>query len=204
MLRKITILVAAIIAIPFILALFVQKDYSVISSVTIDRPVAEVFDYVKHLKNQDNFSVWAQMDPTMEKTYKGVDGTVGFVSAWKSNNEEVGVGEQEIIKIDEGKRVDFELRFISPFEATEPAYMTTEALGSDKTMVSWGFHGHMNYPMNLMFLFIDFETLIENDLSQGLGNLKLLLESDKTISEKTISDKAINTDVIESLDEAFI
>ncbi|AQS39989.1 Polyketide cyclase / dehydrase and lipid transport [Shewanella psychrophila] len=190
MLKKFSIVVAVIIAIPFIAALFIKQEYSVITSMEINRPVNEVFEYVKHLKNQDNFSVWAQMDPTMEKTYKGVDGTVGFVSAWKSNNEQVGVGEQEIIKIDEGKRVDFELRFISPFEATEPAYMTTEAMGSDSTKVSWGFRGHLKYPMNLMFLFIDFETLIENDLSQGLDKLKLLLES----------DKSINTDIIEPID----
>ncbi|WP_083700455.1 SRPBCC family protein [Shewanella sp. UCD-KL12] len=177
MLKKLSIIVAVIIAIPFIAALFIKQEYSVVTSVEINRPVAEVFDYVKHLKNQNNFSVWAQIDPSMEKTYQGVDGTVGFVSAWRSDNEEVGVGEQEIIKIDEGKRIDFELRFISPFEATEPAYMTTEAVDNETTKVSWGFHGSMNYPMNLMFLFIDFETMIEKDLSQGLMNLKSLLES---------------------------
>ncbi len=177
MLKKLSIIVAVIIAIPFFAALFIKQEYSVVTSVEINRPVAEVFDYVKYLKNQDKFSVWAQIDPSMEKTYQGVDGTVGFVSAWRSDNEEVGVGEQEIIKIDEGKRIDFELRFIAPFEATEPAYMTTEAVGNETTKVSWGFHGSMNYPMNLMFLFIDFETMIEKDLSQGLMNLKSLLES---------------------------
>ena len=39
------------------------------------------------------------MDPDLEKTYKGTDGTVGFVSSWDRNNEEVGTGELEIINI---------------------------------------------------------------------------------------------------------
>ncbi|WP_418358078.1 SRPBCC family protein [Shewanella basaltis] len=176
MLKKILLGLAVVIAIPFIVALFIKTDYSVMRTVTIDKPVSEVFDYVKHLKNQDNFSKWAQMDPEMVKTYRGIDATVGFVSAWASENPDVGVGEQEIIAIDEGKRIDFELRFISPFEATEPAYMTTEAVSAQQTKVNWGFSGHMNYPMNLMFLFVDFETMIGEDLQQGLDTLKVLLE----------------------------
>ncbi|GGP47969.1 polyketide cyclase [Shewanella algicola] len=178
MLKKILLGLAVIIAIPFVAALFIQSDYSVTRSVTINKPVSEVFDYVKQLKNQDNFSKWAQMDPDMVKTYRGTDATVGFVSAWASENPDVGVGEQEIIAIDEGKRVDFELRFIAPFEATEPAFMTTEALQTNQTKVDWGFTGHLNYPMNLMFLFVDFETMIGADLQQGLDTLKVILEKE--------------------------
>lgn len=177
MLKKFSIAVLMLIALPFIIALFVQKEYSVVTQITIDKPVAEVFDYVKRLKNQDNFSVWAQMDPDMVKSYRGTDGTVGFVSRWESQLEDVGVGEQEIMRIDEGKRVDFELRFFSPFESTDPAFMSTEAVGANQTLVQWGFDGHLDYPMNLMFLFLDFETMIGNDLNQGLKQLKQQLES---------------------------
>lgn len=177
MLKKFSIAVLILIALPFIIALFVQKEYSVVTNITIDKPVAEVFDYVKYLKNQDNFSVWAQMDPDMVKSYRGTDGTVGFVSRWESQLEDVGIGEQEIMRIDEGKRIDFELRFYSPFESTDPAFMSTEAVGTNQTRVQWGFDGHLDYPMNLMFLFLDFETMIGNDLNQGLAQLKQELEA---------------------------
>ncbi|SDS29161.1 SRPBCC family protein [Gramella sp. MAR_2010_147] len=175
-LKKILIVLVIIIAIPLIVALFVQKDYAVEREIVINQPNEEVFDYVKYLKNQDNYSKWAMMDPDMKKTYKGTDGTVGFVSAWDSDNEEVGKGEQEIVKIDEGRRIDFELRFYEPFESTEPAYMTTEEVSNDQTRVAWGFSGHMDYPMNLMFLFMDFEEMIGDDLQTGLENLKSELE----------------------------
>lgn len=175
-LKKILIGLAILITIPLILALFVKKDYAVQRDVTINKPEQEVFDYIKLLKNQDNYSKWNKMDPAMKKSYKGTDGTVGFVARWESDNEEVGWGEQEIKKITEGERIDFELRFIKPFEATEPAYMTTETVNDSLTRVTWGFSGHFKYPMNLMMLFMDMEEMIGGDLETGLNNLKTILE----------------------------
>lgn len=106
-LKIVLIVVLVIIAIPLITALFVPKDYEVGREIQIDKPKAEVFDYIKYLKNQDNYSKWASMDPDMKKTYTGTDGEVGFVSAWDSDNPDVGKGKQEIINIVSGERVDF-------------------------------------------------------------------------------------------------
>ncbi len=175
-LKKILIILGILIAIPLIVALFVKKDYAVEKEIVINKPKTEVFDYIKFLKNQDNYSKWNRMDPNIKKTYRGTDGTVGFVSHWESENEEVGWGEQEIKKITEGERIDFELRFIKPFEATEPAFMKTKTVSENQTKVTWGFNGHMNYPMNLMMLFMDFEKMIGDDLQTGLGELKTQLE----------------------------
>ncbi|MGG7034219.1 MAG: SRPBCC family protein [Flavobacterium sp.] len=175
-LKKFLVAIAILIAIPLVVALFVKKEYAVEREITINKPNQEVFDYVKHLKNQDNFSKWAMIDPKMKKTYSGTDGTVGFVSAWESQNNEVGTGEQEIKKITEGERIDFELRFIKPFEATEVGYMTTEAISATQTKVKWGFNGHMAYPTNLWLLVMDFEEIIGGDLQTGLDRLKVELE----------------------------
>lgn len=183
--KKIGIIILTVIAIPLVIALFTKKDYAVEKQITINKPVTEVFDYIKHLKNQDHYSKWAMRDPNMKKTYRGTDGTIGFVSAWESDKEDVGAGEQEIIKITDGKRVDFELRFFEPFESTEPAYMTTESVGDNQTQVKWGFSGHMDYPMNLMLLFMDFEQMIGDDLQTGLDRLKAVLE----VAQKPINEE---------------
>ena len=63
----------------------------------------------------------------MKKHFSGTDATIGFVAGWKSDNEQVGVGEQEIVKISP-TRIDYELRFKEPFEATDNAYMSAEAM----------------------------------------------------------------------------
>ena len=99
--KRIIIVIAVIIAVLLITALFVKKEYSVEKQITINRPESEVFEYIKYLKNQDNYSYWATIDPKMKKTYTGTDGTVGFVSAWDSKNKDAGKGEQEIIRIKE-------------------------------------------------------------------------------------------------------
>ncbi len=168
--------IVTIIVIILIVAAVSPNDYAVEREITINKPVAEVFNYVKYLKNQDNYSVWATMDPNMKKTFTGTDGTVGFVSAWESDNEEVGKGEQEIMKIDEGNRIDFELRFMEPFEATDNAYMITKEVAPTITKVKWGFYGSMDYPMNIMLLFMDMEGVLGNDLQTGLEKLKEELE----------------------------
>jgi len=175
--RKIVIIIGVIIAIPLIMALFVNKSYAVKESIVINKPKAEVFEYVKLLKNQNNFSKWATMDPEMKKTYHGTDGTVGFISAWESEEDNVGVGEQEILKIVEGERIDYELRFIKPFESTQETYMSTESVNGNQTEVTWGFNGEMKYPMNLMLVFMDFEEMIGDDFQEGLKKLKTIVEN---------------------------
>ena len=175
-LKKFLYAILGIIALLLIAALFLKKDYAVDREITINKPRVEVFDYIKMLKNQDKFSVWAMMDPNMKKEYKGTDGTVGFVSAWDSEEKNVGKGEQEIKNIAEGERIDFELRFKKPFEATDNAYMTTHSVSENKTIVKWGFNGKMPYPMNLMLLCMDMDKMLGKDLQKGLENLKSNLE----------------------------
>lgn len=176
MLKKLFLIVVTLIAIPLVIAAFTEKTYDVEREVVINQPKESVFNYIKYLKNQNDYSKWAKMDPNMTKTYRGTDGEVGFVSAWDSKNEEVGTGEQEIIAIKAGERIDFELRFLKPFESTAPAYMITESLSDNETKVKWGFSGRMNYPMNLMLLIMDFEQIIGDDLQTGLDNLKNIQE----------------------------
>ncbi|UQD56887.1 SRPBCC family protein [Flavobacterium sp. K5-23] len=175
-LKRILFALLGLIALALIVALFMPKEYAVEREISINQPKDSVFTYIKYLKNQDNFSIWAKTDPEMKKTFSGVDGTVGAISSWDSKNENVGVGEQEIKKIIEGERIDFELRFKSPFESTASAYMTTETISTNETKVKWGFNGDMNYPMNLMLPFMGMDEMIGKDLEIGLANLKVLLE----------------------------
>lgn len=174
--KKIFFVIVIVIAALLIVALFAKKNYAVEKEIVINKPRQEVFDYIKLLKNQNNYSKWATMDPGMKKEYTGTDGTVGFISAWDSEKKDVGKGAQEIKKITDGERIDYELRFIKPFESTEQTYMATDAVSANQTKVRWGFNGRMNYPMNLMLLGMNMEKMVGDDLQTGLVNLKTILE----------------------------
>jgi len=175
-LKLIAVIAGLFVAFILVAAFIVDNEYSVERYVIINQPKQEVFDYIRSLKNQDNYSVWAALDPDMHQEFRGTDGTVGFVSAWEGNSD-VGKGEQEIVRIVEGERIDYELRFIEPFEGIADAYMITDAVAENQTMVIWGFESSMPRPMNLMLLFMNMEDLIGADYETGLANLKSILEN---------------------------
>lgn len=167
-------ILAGIIVLLLIVALFVKKEYKVKREITISKPKAGVFDYIKLLKNQDHYSKWVMADPAMKKTFAGTDGTVGFRYAWDSKDKNVGKGEQEITNIAEGEKLNIEVRFIRPFEGVGIAEMTTIPVGSEQTKVTWGMTGVSKYPMNITNLFID--GILGKDLEISLNNLKNVLE----------------------------
>lgn len=166
--------VVALVALPFIVAIFVKKDFVIARSTAINRPVAEVFNYVKFLNNQDYYNKWTMIDPNLRKSQRGIDGTVGFVAAWDSDIKQVGKGEQEIKKIADGKRIDLELRFEKPFKGTNTAYMTTEPFDENQTRVGWVFNGSNKYPMNFLNLFM--QKMLGADMETSLTALKGNLE----------------------------
>ena len=170
------IVLAGIIVLFLVIGVFTKKDYSVAREVIINKPKSMVFDYLKLLKNQNKFSVWATMDPDMKTTFTGTDGTEGFISAWDSENKNVGKGEQEILKIVEGERIDYEIRFIRPFKSISWAFITTTAVNENQTRVHWEFNAKMKYPTNLMLVFMNMEKMIGNDLQKGLENLSEILK----------------------------
>lgn len=165
-----------IFAVILITAAFTKKEYSVERELKINVPNQVAFDYVKLLKNQNQFSVWAKIDPGMKTEFRGTDGTVGFVSAWDSQVKEAGKGEQEIKGIKEGSRIDYEIRFLKPMKSTDNAFMAFAPVNDSVTTVKWGFYGKLKYPMNISLLFMDMDAILGKDLEGGLNNLKSLLE----------------------------
>jgi hypothetical protein len=169
-------IIAGIIVLLLVIALFLKKEYHVSREIVINRPAQQVFEFIKFLKNQDNYSVWNQLDPAMKKTYSGTDGTVGFKYAWDSTNKQAGKGEQSIKSIKEGEKIEMDLHFIKPFEGKALAYMTTTPVTTGQSNVKWGLDSKMNYPMNIMMLFMNMDKMLGKDLALGLENLKVIME----------------------------
>lgn len=172
----IALVLAGIIVVAGILGLFIRKKYSVSREVLVNKPRMVVFEYIRFLKNQNAYSKWATMDPDMKTEFRGTDGGAGFVSAWDSTKKDVGKGEQEILKVTEGEKVEYEIRFLKPFESTSYASMSTSSVSDNETKIRWEFSAKMKYPMNLMLLFMNMEKMIGRDLETGLQNLKGILE----------------------------
>nr|WP_299521271.1 SRPBCC family protein [Winogradskyella sp.] len=168
--------VLGIIAIIVFLALVAPKSYNVSRSITIDKPITEVFNYLKHIKNQDEWSPWKKKDPNMKQEHVGTDGEVGFIAKWEGNKE-VGTGEQEIVSITENESINSQLHFYKPWKSQSDAYITTREIDANSTEVVWGFSGVNKPPSNIFFLFFNMDKTVGKDFEEGLHDLKQILES---------------------------
>ncbi|MES2850340.1 MAG: SRPBCC family protein [Bacteroidota bacterium] len=173
--KKILIFLAVLGALILVVALFVKKDFASEKEVVVNKPKQDVFNYIKQLKNQNDYGVWAKKDPNIKQVFTGTDGTEGFVSSWEGNSE-VGKGSQTIKKITDGQRIDLDLHFIEPWDSHSPAWLTTEEVSPTQTKVKWGMSGKMTYPFNIMCLFMNMNEMIGKDLQTGLDNMKGILE----------------------------
>lgn len=166
--------IAGIIVLLLIIGLFSKKKYALHREIVINRPLPVVFDYLRHIRNQDHYNKWVMVDPAMKKEFSGTDGTAGFVYGW-NGNKQAGEGEQEIMNVADGRRVDMQIRFKRPFKAVANSFVETkEATGG--TNVKWHFDSAMGYPMNIMLLFMNMEKFLGKDLEISLNNLKTILE----------------------------
>ncbi|MDI1255451.1 MAG: SRPBCC family protein [Flavobacterium sp.] len=169
-------ILGSLIGLILISALFIKKDYFVSREILIEAPLLVVFDYIKYLRNQENYGVWNSMDLNMKKTYIGTDGAPGCIYRWESEVKKVGAGEQEIKKITQNESLETELRFIKPFEGKAEVKIATAAVTEIETKVSWNMKSSMKYPMNFMLLFMNMDEMIGKDFAQGLLNLKDCIE----------------------------
>ena len=150
------------------------KEMIVEKSIIIDKPVQEVYDFLKITRNQETFSVWNMKDPAKETTTEGTDGTVGFRYVWNSKNKSVGAGSQRITKMAEGHRIDYELAFERPMKNTGTSAFILGSVSADQTRVTWDFRGPTKFPMSLFAGL--FKKMLGKDIVQSLENLKQKME----------------------------
>jgi uncharacterized protein YndB with AHSA1/START domain len=176
MIQIILSVIAVIIAGILIVALFIKKDYSISSEIIINRPKGIVFDYIKNIRNQENYSKWVMADPNVKLMYKGTDATVGFVSSWKSEMKNVGVGEQEVTAIKEGESIEMEIRFEKPFKGISTAITTVASVNDNQTKYTNTFNTRSPYPMNIMSALM--KKMLKKDMDETSARLKKVLESE--------------------------
>ncbi len=164
---------AVFFALLLVLACFMKKEHYVKCEIIINAPLQKVFDYIKLLKNQDEFNTHAMVSPDRNREFKGIDGTIGYVYSW-SGDKHAGIGEKEIIDLVDGVRMQAEIRFTKPMVVKATIIMETERLSENQTKLSWSNAGILKYPLNVMI------PIMENSVAKGmrisLNNLKNILE----------------------------
>lgn len=167
-LKYILFVILGIIVLGLIIAIFVPREKTVGAETNINKPAQEIYDYVKFVKNQENYGYWNLQDPNMKKSSEGTDGQVGFKYIWES--DVVGNGTQTIVQLDEGKKVETELDFGFGDPARSSIVLTP--VSANETKVHYGIHLKSFYPANITFLLFDMSDAFETSLQ----NLKNIME----------------------------
>ena len=172
-LKIIGLAIISLIALFFIIPLFMETEYKVERSIAINANQETVHDFMKHFSNFDRWSPWTELDPKMSTEISGVDGELGAKYYWKGNSD-VGEGLMEITSLSNDE-INIHLKFIEPFAAESPTtYRFSEK--DNQTTVTWYMEGEMSYPWNIFGLFMSMEDEIGNDFEKGLSKLKREIE----------------------------
>ena len=169
-------IIGGLILLVLLAAAFSPTNWSIKTDIVIDKTAQEVYNYVKMLRNSEQYNKWVMTDPTMKKEFRGTDGTVGSVYCWDCANKSVGKGEQEIMQLKEGERVDYEIRFIKPFPGISPASIIMESISANQTKVTWTFSSSNTYFLKIMHVLMNLKKILTKDLQTSLTNLKTILE----------------------------
>lgn len=175
-LKKVLFFIIGIFALVLLIALFIENEVRVERSIVLEQSTSSAYDYFSHLENQRDYGVWQKKDPNTIFSSTGVDGNVGYISAWSSENEEVGVGEQEITLLEPNKRIESALRFKEPREMESTAYFDFKP-HNQGSEVTWGFYFEVGYPFNFLNIFMNMDEQLGPDLEKGLENAKKALDN---------------------------
>jgi effector-binding domain-containing protein len=186
-LKILGIILAAILVILVVIGLVTPKHYDIKREVVINAPAHVIFENISRYENFPKWSPWQHLDTAMKTTLEGEDATVGAKYSWVGNSD-VGEGSMTITKIETGKMIEQDLRFLKPFESNSTTYMTIEpAEGGNK--VTWGMKGESGFvPRIMMTMMGGMDGAVGKDYEKGLANLKALCESAPTASAYEVKE----------------
>ncbi len=164
----------AIALFPYVVGLFLPRKYTISRETVVARPAREVFDFMKLLKNQERYSTYMRADPAMKTEYRGIDGTEGAILAWESKDRNVGKGEQEIKALEDGKRIEIEIRFAWPFQSADPLVTEIEEISPQETRIRNIYRGKIRYPYNLLVWWV--MAKVRENMQTSLDNAKAEME----------------------------
>ena len=144
-------------------------------STTINAPAADVYRRIIDMREWANWSVWDELDPTMQKTYTGADSGVGSHYAWVGNRK-VGEGSMAIVDAKENESINIDLEFIKPFKSSSKT-MFTLSEGDGSTHVNWAMTLEPTLMSRIIGIFRSMDSLVGPDFEKGLANLKRVTEA---------------------------
>lgn len=170
--KRILIIIGVIVFIAVMAMFVIGKKYHFETSMLLNAPIEKVYAQASSSQKFNQWNPWMDLDPSLQLNYSGTQGQVGDEYCWEGNDN-VGKGCHVITGLIPNQKVETKMMFKIPFEsdATSDIFLTKEG---EKTKITWSMDCELDYPMNLMKLFMDSQ--MEKSYSKGLNKLKAIVE----------------------------
>ncbi|CAI9403478.1 SRPBCC family protein [Aestuariimicrobium sp. T2.26MG-19.2B] len=150
------------------------KPWAVARSIIIAADVARVHALVNDFQHWATWSPWEDLDPSLERTYRGPASGTGAEYEW-SGNTQAGTGRMKITNVtDEAIAID--LAFLKPFPATSTVRFSFVPVQGG-TKVTWAMQGELSTVMRVLSKIRSMDAIIGPDVEKGLAQLKAEAEA---------------------------
>ncbi|MCB1377778.1 MAG: SRPBCC family protein [Alphaproteobacteria bacterium] len=174
LLKGVIALIAILLAVLVGGAYLIPEDTVVQRQIVIDAPPDAVFAVAGDLRQFNQWSPWADLDPNMIVSFGGPETGVGQEMMWMSDNPSVGQGSQTVTEYIAGRKLATELDFGAMGTAQASLSLVPVDGG---TGVTWGFKARATGIID-RWLSLMFDRWIGADFEKGLAKLKMVVESE--------------------------
>lgn len=181
-LLKLLVFLVSMIALVLVVALFVDGNYAVEREAKVVTNSQKTFNYLRNLKNQEDYITFFKQDPNIKIWYEGTKGQVGSKICWSSKKDKIGRGEFEITELKKNKRIELIHRQFSPSAEHNNLTIDLAPIGKKNTQVQFKISGSFSYPWNLQLLFDNRSEILGTEFEQRLKNISILLKQDEVVS----------------------
>ncbi len=178
-LKNILLGIIILLAVLFVVSLFLPSKIFVQRSMVMNAPASTVFEQINVLKNWEKWSPWHKMDSNMLLTYDGPESGVGASYTWSSEMKNVGNGKLTLSGVWPNDSIITNLEFDGQNNAVSGYYLKEVEGGTELTItmkVDMGNNPFYKY----MGLLLD--KYIGEDYIKALNNIKTIVESEQKFS----------------------
>lgn len=168
-------LIAAVLIGAFVTVVVVQPDeYRLMHQITIAAPASAIFPHVNDLRQWEDWSPWAKLDPNARISFQGPLAGPGAMFHW-SGNDKVGAGTMTITESKPNLRIATRTDFTRPFEGSGNSDFIFSQNG-DQTNVIWTMTGRVDFIGKAICLVMGADRALAPDVEKGLQQLKAVSE----------------------------
>jgi effector-binding domain-containing protein len=172
MLKKILVILVAILLVLAIIGMLLPRNTRVERSVSIARPASLIYATVNSFQLFPKWSPWQSLDPNMHQTTEGARDGVGAKLVW-SGNDKVGTGTQVITASTPNESVASDIDFGKMGVAKSTILLAPQG---SSTHVTWTLDIDMGAGPIGHYFGLMMDRMIGKDYEKGLSRLKTLVE----------------------------